>query len=428
MKPSVAVIGSGIAGMSVAYYLRHRCDVSVYERANYPGGHTNTINIQSEGRSLPVDTGFMVFNETTYPNLTRLFEELKVTTYDTSMSFGVRDAQRRLEFACSNGSSFFAQRRNLANPGHWKLYREILAFFASAKSLIEESPDAEFTLGDFARRFDLSERVMNRFVLPMAGAIWSTSRTDLETFSALPLLRFMENHRMLGVGIQYQWKTVSQGSSQYKRKLLNRLPRPVETGRKIEGVGQTESCAYFHDEEGERREFDQIVIATHADQALELLESPSEKQKQLLGAFTYSRNPVTLHSDENVMPRNRRAWASWNVLNEGDRNGETRASTHYWMNRLQSLNTTENIFVSVDYEGLIRPDRIRWRARYEHPQFNAKAIRAQERLPELNGDGRISFCGSYFRSGFHEDALWSGLNVVQTVLAKEGNRHELMPL
>lgn len=428
MKPRIAVIGSGIAGMAVAYYLRKDCDVTLIEKAAYPGGHTNTVTVESKGKRLPVDTGFMVFNETTYPNLTRLFAELEVSTYDTSMSFGVRDAARKLEFACSNASSFFAQKRNLANPNHWKLYREILAFFEAAKRLIREKPEPDFKLKDFAARYRLSDAVMQRFVLPMAGAIWSTPHEDLMDFSALPLLRFMENHRMLGVGIQYQWKTVERGSSQYKRKLLSALPNPAQLNRRISGIGQNESGAYFHDENGDRCAFDQIVIATHADQALSLLESPSDQERTLLGAFRYSRNPVTLHTDENVMPRAKGAWASWNVLNEERRNGKTHASTHYWMNSLQSLDTNDNLFVSVDYQGLIRPDRIRWRASYEHPQFDTQAIAAQSNLATLNQSGRIRYCGSYFRNGFHEDALWSGLNVVRSILERKGSRHELLPL
>ena len=428
MKPRVAVIGSGIAGMSVAYYLRHECDVTLIERADYPGGHTNTVTVSSSGRNIPVATGFMVYNETTYPNLTRLFQELGVRSYDTSMSFGVRDAQRRLEFACTNASTFFAQRRNALNPNHWLLYQDILAFFDAAKELIASNPSPTFTLGDFARDYGLSSLVMERFVLPMAGAIWSSPHEALRSFSALPLLRFMDNHRMLGVGIQFQWKTVQGGSSSYKRRLLASLPNGVRLNRRVSGIGQTEEQAYLRNEDGDLQYYDKIVIATHADQALALLEKPTPTQDHLLSAFSYSNNPVTLHADERVMPRTKRAWASWNVLSEGNRNGKPRASTHYWMNRLQRLDTSENLFVSVDYEGLIDPKLIRWRARYEHPRFDTAAIQAQSRLPSLNHDGRILFCGSYFRNGFHEDALWSGINVAHRILQEKGERHELMPL
>ncbi len=428
MKPRLAVIGSGIAGMSSAYYLRDDFDVTLVEKNDYVGGHTNTVTVDRNGRRIPIDTGFMVYNETTYPNLVRLFNELGVTSYNTSMSFGVRDARLDLEYACSGFSTFFAQKRNLLRPRHWRLYGDILRFFEAADGLIELEPSANFTLADFAHAYNLSDLVMSQFVLPMAGAIWSTPRAEMLNFPALPLLRFMKNHQMLGVGIQLQWKTVEGGSSQYKRKLLARLPNETLLSRDLQCVGQDSSQAYYIDEYGERHSFDYIVIAAHADQALRLLESPSRLQYELLSAFAYNKNHVVLHSDASVMPRSRAAWASWNVLNDETTDGERRASTHYWMNRLQDLGSDQNYFVSVDYPGEIDPKKTHWQTLYEHPRYDTAAINAQPRLSELNADGRIRFCGSYFRNGFHEDALWSALNVVATLKAQKGSPRELLPL
>lgn len=412
--------------MAAAYYLRREYDVTLVEKNSYAGGHTNTVIVPSGGQSIPVDTGFMVYNETTYPNLVLLFEELGVTSYDTSMSFGVHNANRNIEYACSGFSAFFAQNRNLFNPIHWKLYRDILKFFKAADTLIADETSHDFSLSDFAERYSLSKQVMNDFVLPMAGAIWSTPGGDIEEFPALPLLRFMKNHQMLGVGIQLQWKTVEGGSNQYKNKLLAALPNETLLNKNIKGVGQDENHAYFYDESGERQNYDNIIVATHADQALKLLESPSPLQHELLSPFQYNKNQVKLHSDTSVMPQSKRAWASWNVLNKENSLGAIQSSTHYWMNSLQKLDTKENLFVSVDYQGSINPEKTYWQTRYEHPRFDAAAIAAQGRLSELNESGRIQFCGSYFRNGFHEDALWSALNVVDNLSKLKGLNHELV--
>lgn len=420
MKPRVAVVGSGIAGMSAAYYLRETCRVSLLERNGYAGGHTNTITIDLQGERVPVDTGFMVFNDTTYPNLVKLFDELEVTSYDTSMSFGVRDQGTRLEYACTGFSTFFAQKRNLVNPRHWKLYRSILRFFEAADQLINQEPSPNYTLQQFEIDYQLSNSVMDRFVYPMAGAIWSTTCENIRTFAALPLLRFMKNHNMLGVGIQFQWKTVEGGSDQYKGKLLAKLPEPPTLSYSISSIGQSDNEAYYHDANGIRHAFDYIIIATHAKQALCLLEAPTSKQQLLLSPFHYSKNRAVLHSDESVMPRARNAWASWNVSTNVAPGGQLDSSTHYWMNSLQDLDTNENVFVSIDYEGEIDPSKIHWNSVYEHPRFDSEAISAQSRLPEINQEGRLLFCGSYFRNGFHEDALCAALSVVKEIRKREG--------
>ena len=428
MKPRIAVVGSGIAGMSAAYYLRETCRVTLLERNSYAGGHTNTITIDLHGRRIPVDTGFMVFNDNTYPNLIKLFNELGVTSYDTSMSFGVRDQGTGLEYACTGFSTFFAQKRNLINPRHWKLYRSILRFFDAADHLIAQGPAADYTLDQFAVDYQLSNRVMDRFVYPMAGAIWSTTCEDIRSFAALPLLRFMKNHNMLGVGIQFQWKTVDGGSDQYKHKLLAKLTEPPTLDYSIDSIGQNESEAYYYDADENRHEFDYIIIAAHANQALNLLETPSALQQSLLSPFRYSKNSAVLHSDESVMPRARNAWASWNVSTKLESDAQLDSSTHYWMNSLQNLDTNENVFVSINYEGEINPSKIHWSSVYEHPRFDSAAIAAQSRLPEINQEGRLLFCGSYFRNGFHEDALWSALKVVNEIRKREEIRCELMPI
>ena len=427
-KERIAVIGSGIAGMAAAYYLRDLFDVTLIDKNNYVGGHTNTVFVRVGSQTLPIDTGFMVFNETTYPNLTHLFSELGVTSYNTSMSFGVRNIDRKLEYACSGFSSFFAQHHNLFNSKHWKLYLDILKFFKTAKELITQKPDSSFTIADFASKYKLSPMVMKDFVLPMTGAIWSTSSGKILNSPALPLLRFMHNHRMLGIGIQLQWKTVENGSEQYKQKLLAKLPNRPRINQTVKAISQSDQHASFYDNEGIKQVYDYVIIATHADQALSLLDRPTRSQHSTLSSFKYNVNKAILHSDSSVMPQSAKAWASWNVLHHTDKMGSIHSSTHYWMNRLQQLNTEENCFVSIDYHKSINPEKTYWQTIYEHPLFDENAIRAQPHLFDLNKNSRIKFCGSYFRNGFHEDALWSALRVVQNLLKEKGVPHELMPL
>ncbi|MCH6257248.1 FAD-dependent oxidoreductase [Puniceicoccaceae bacterium K14] len=428
MKPTVAVIGSGISGMASAYYLRRDFDVTLIDRNNYIGGHTNTITIHEGGRNIPIDTGFMVFNDSTYPNLVRLFEELGVTSYNTSMSFGVQNKDQALEFACGGFSSYFAQRKNLFKPKHWKLYRGILAFFKAADEFMAEKEDYELSVAEFARRFAIADSVVRNFILPMTAAIWSTPPERVLQSPALPLLRFMHNHRMLGIGIQLQWKTVEGGSDQYKEKLIAQLPREPQTNRVISRVGETEDSAYFYDENGQKQSFDHIIVATHANQALALLENPTPAQSKLLSNFKYNSNSAILHSDESIMPQAKSAWASWNVSHTKNENGHECSSTHYWMNSLQKIDSQRNYFVSIDYEGSLASESIHWQTMYTHPLFDTHAIKAQPQLHALNENGRIKFCGSYFRNGFHEDGLWSSLNVVRELMKVKGGKNELLPL
>lgn len=428
MKDRIAIIGSGIAGMSAAYYLRNEFDVSIFEKNSYIGGHTNTVTVSEGDRDIPIDTGFMVYNETTYPNLVRLFEDLNVITYNTSMSFGVQNRNRALEYSSDGFSGFFAQKRNLLTPSHWRLYKQILTFFESADHFLKSDPTTEITLSEFAKSYNLGDRVTTDFILPMAGAIWSTPPEGIQSFPALPLLRFMQNHRMLGIGIQLQWKTVLKGSDQYKSKLLTSLPNAPRVNQSIASVSQTSKSASIKDHDGKEHHFDYVILATHANQALKLLESPTLVQKNLLSSFHYNRNKAILHTDHSVMPRNKRAWASWNILHKSDASGKPKSSTHYWMNSLQNLDTNKDYFVSIDYDGNIPDDKIKFSTVYEHPLFDIDSIQAQPLLPNLNTRSRIKFCGSYFRNGFHEDALWSSLSMVQKILKEKGLPCEFPPL
>ena len=426
-KPKLAIIGSGIAGLSSSWYLRKDYDIHLYEKNSYAGGHTNTISVAEEEGDVPIDTGFMVYNETTYPNLTQLFKELGVDTMDTSMSFGVSNLATGLEYACTDWRTYFAQRRHLANPRHWLMLKEMLRYFRSAEDFLVGEHDASVTIEDFIVRYKLSPRLVNNFLLPMAAAIWSTPADKILEFPALAMISFLWNHRMLGIGIQLQWKTVAGGSKQYRDKILDGLSGRVSLNRQVKEVHRLTNSVLVIDQKGCARKYDAAIIATHANQALKILAAPTSEEQRLLGSFRYNRNPVVLHSDETVMPRNRNAWASWNFRYD-PRGERPQSSTHYWMNRLQRVSDSRHYFVNVDYEEAIDDKLTHWSYEYEHPRFEAKAIRAQKDLKNLNENGLIYFCGSYFKNGFHEDALSSALEVVRKLKNERTRYHGIASL
>jgi len=428
-KPTLAIIGTGIAGLGAAWYLRDHFDITLYDKNNYPGGHTNTIAVEENGREVPIDTGFMVYNETTYPKLIRLFEELDIRGRPTDMSFGVNNLQSGLEYACTGLNSFFAQRLRFADPRHWSLMREILRFFKAAKLFLMEENDPGVSLAEFLDKQQLSKAFRYNYLLPQTGAIWSTPPDRMLEYPALALLRFLRNHHLLGVGVQLPWLTLKGGSRTYRDRLLQQLPHTLLLNRTVNSVDPlTRNHVVVSDKEGHHQKFNKVIIATHADEALALLDKPTPQQKHLLSAFSYNRNPVTLHSDASVMPRQKRAWASWNFRMEAGKDKRLLSSTHYWMNQLQDVSQNQDYFVSVDYQGDIDPAKLHWQTTYHHPCFTERAIRSQQHLPQLNSEGPIHFCGSYFGYGFHEDALSSGVELADTIKHQLTHSHELAAL
>jgi len=428
-KPTLAIIGTGIAGLGSAWYLRDLFDITLYDKNNYPGGHTNTVCVEEEGREVPIDTGFMVYNEVTYPHLIQLFDELDIQGMPTDMSFGVNNCATGLEYACTGLNSFFAQRRRFADPRHWQLLREILRFFKAATHFLDNENDPGVSLADFLDRNSFSAHFRDHYLLPQTGAIWSTPPDRMLEYPALALLRFLRNHHLLGVGIQLQWLTLKGGSRNYRDRLLSRLPHKLQLNRPVKSVeALSPDQVLVSDQLGQKNQYDRVIIAAHADEALAILGRPSPLQKKLLSAFSYNRNPVALHSDTSVMPRQQRAWASWNFRMAPGQDGRPLSSTHYWMNRLQDVSDKRNYFVSVDYRGDIDPAKLHWQHTYHHPCFTETAIRSQERLPQLNTEGPIHFCGSYFGYGFHEDALRSGVELANTIKNQLPESHELAAL
>ena len=410
--------------MAAALRLHESARLTLFERETWIGGHTNTVTVREGTETVPVDTGFMVYNEVTYPRLTRLFAELKVPTMPTEMSFGVYHAGAGLSYCGSSLNQVFGDRRNLLRPRFYGMLREILRFNREAPALLD-SPESEMmTLEAFLARGRYGRMFRDYYLIPMTGAIWSTPPDRMLRFPARTLVRFLHNHGLLGVNTHIQWRTVRGGSREYRERLIAPFRDRIRTGCPARSVHAAPDHVEVRDTTGRAHRFDRVVIATHADEALALRANPAPDEQRLLGVFRYAQNPVKLHTDASVMPPHRRTWASWNYRMDPSPDGG-RASTHYWMNRLQNVSERTNYFVSVDDPGLVDPAKVLWEKDFTHPTFNCATRAAQEELPRLNRGGRVYYAGSYFRYGFHEDGLMSGLDAADAVL-QDGGQSELV--
>lgn len=417
----IAIVGSGIAGLSCAYFLHPRFDVTVFDPNAHAGGHSNTVAVWEKGREIAIDTGFMVYNEVTYPNLTRLFRELKAPVKKTSMSFSVQHAPTGLEYCGTSLNHLFAQRRNLLRPRFWRMLKQVNRFNKEATEALENPETSSQSLGDYVRSRGYGADFFDLYLAPMSSAVWSTPSEKMAQFPASTLLRFFHNHGFLGLHTQHQWWTVDGGSRNYVRLMTEPFKARIQLGRGVVKVADGPGGVRVTTGDGETQSFDKVILACHGDEALRLLTDPDELQRKLLSPFTYEKNVATLHTDASVMPRTRRAWASWNYRIDGDGEGSQRASTVYWMNSLQGVSDGEDYFVSINGQGGIGAERILKQVDYEHPLFDLAAIEAQRELPGLNRrspDQRIYFCGSYFKYGFHEDAFSSGLEVSRVLLGE----------
>ncbi len=414
-RPRVAVIGTGIAGMAAAYFLKDGCDIVLYEKESRPGGHTNTVCIDEEGRDVYIDTGFMVYNDVTYPNLVNFFKALQVPAMDTSMSFSVQHRPTGLEYCGTGIRGLFAQKTNLMRPSFWKLLSSINQFNKHSPEILTDPRCQSQSISDYVKEKGWGGGLLEKYLLPMSGAIWSTSPDKMMRFPAVTLVRFFKNHGLLGLTTHHQWKTVVGGSRVYRDKVLALFPQSVRLGLAARLVTRIAHGVRIKDSLGGEDVFDKVIIAAHADEALTLLGSPTELEASLLSRFRYQKNHACLHTDERVMPERRLAWSSWNYRVERDGT----PSVIYWMNSLQKVSRKHNYFVSINDPGGIDPDRVMWRAEYEHPVYDLQAVAAQARLAELNSAGPVYFCGSYFKYGFHEDAFSSGMAAAEALLGRK---------
>ena len=412
----LAIVGTGIAGMGAAHYLKNRFTITFFEKNNYPGGHTHTIEHRAKDETVAFDTGFMVFNKVTYPLLTSLFLELEVPIRKTSMSFSVQHLPSGLEYCGSGLNGLFAQRKNIFNPSYISMLLQISRFNKIAIQHIKEGLETHDSISTFVEKHGLGRPMLERYLIPMSAAVWSTPPGKMESFPAQTLIRFFYNHGFLGLNTQHQWYTVTGGSRVYRDKILKPFEGNIFLNRGVKKILRREEGVELVFDDNTTRKFPRVLLACHADEALHLLGNPEKNETRLLSEFRYNDNLATVHTDESIMPKNRKAWSSWNYRIEKTATGET-ASTIYWMNSLQGVSEKANYFVSINDPGKIHPSKIISTLPYTHPIFNLETQEAQKELESLNTRGTIFFAGSYFRYGFHEDALLSGKWAAEKLMA-----------
>ena len=405
----IAVVGGGVAGLSAAWLLSRSHEVTLFEANDYVGGHTNTVDVPGPaGTIIPVDTGFIVYNERNYPHLAGMFRQLGIRTQQSDMSFAFSSADTGLEWAGDSFNTLFAQRHNLLNPAFWRMTADILRFNHRSKRYLREWLDDEQSLGEYLDAMGASRELRENYLLPMAAAIWSCPQHDMLAFPAYRFLRFFNNHGLIDLFNRPRWRTVSGGAREYVRRMLPEISGGYVTGMPIRRIQRTQAGVRLHGERGEIGSFDQVVVAAHADQALGMLDQPHFWERTLLSSFTYQPNDAWLHTDPALMPQLRKVWASWNYLaNPAD----APPAVTYWMNRLQALPGQTDYFVTLNPDTPPDPGQVLRRVSYDHPVFDNAAMRAQRMLHRLQGRDRIWFCGSYFGFGFHEDALKSSVDI-----------------
>lgn len=405
----IAIIGTGIAGNVIAYKLRKEHDITVFESAAYVGGHTNTVDVFENGRELAIDTGFIVFNDRTYPNFNHLLDEIGQESQPSEMSFSVQARDGELEYSGSSLNALFAQRRNIVRPSFYRMIRDILRFNVSALQSVDCLDESQ-SLGDYLSDNGYGHEFVNHYLVPMAAAIWSAEPVSVLDMPVSFLIRFFDNHGLLKINDRPVWRVIKGGSRQYVDKLVAghrdriRLISPVHSVRRIDDRIELKTAS------GGRELFDYVFIACHSDQALSLIEDATPAEREVLGAIRYQRNEAILHTDASLMPKRQRAWAAWNYHMPQD---VTRhVAVTYNMNILQGLDTNRQYLVTLNNDKDIDPARIIRTVQYEHPVFSRESVAAQRRQADINKD-RTYFCGAYWRNGFHEDGVVSALNALR---------------
>jgi predicted NAD/FAD-binding protein len=414
MKKRLAVVGTGMAGMSAAYFLKDHYDITVFEKNDYIGGHTNTVYVEEEGKRLPIDTGFMVFNEHTYPNMCRLFKKIGAPYHDTDMSFSIYDAARAFEY---NGSSFndlFSQRKNILSPRFWRMLADIGRFGKRVPKYLTDAGYLNISLGELIEKEKLGDAFTHDYLLPMTSAVWSTPHHEMLLFPARSMVRFLYNHGLTGMDTQHQWKTVQAGSETYKQILIKEFKDRIKVSHPVMAAWREGNEGVLKFKDGHEERFDVVVFASHADETRELIHDKSAQESELLAPFNYQPNDAWLHTDDSLMPKLKKNWSSWNqVHREGER------FTIYYMNRLQPISKKVNYFININGTRFIDEKKVIKKISYHHPVFNLKTEAAQAQFPALNAASPIfKYCGAWQRYGFHEDALVSSVNLCEQMLGR----------
>ena len=404
----IAIIGTGISGLTAAYLLNRKHDIIVFEKNDYIGGHTHTHSIKNGSESLSVDSGFIVYNEMTYPNFIKLLDILNVKRQPTSMGFSVKSIKKDLEYAGNSIASLFSQKLNLFRPSFWIMLWDIIRFNKNARSDLETiSP--EITLEQYLSSKSYSKAFINNYVIPMGSAIWSTKADSMLRVPALFFIRFFNNHGLLQIKNRSGWWLIKGGSKEYIKKMIVDFKSKIRLNTGIDLITRDQDKIIIKTETGIEEEFDAVVIGTHSDQALKMLKDPSPKEQEILKALPYQSNDAILHTDLTVLPKRKSAWASWNY--NLDQESDNPVTMTYNMNILQSLNASETYCVTLNSNELIEQGRILKKLQYHHPLFTIGGIDAQKRKDEISGVNNTYYCGAYWHNGFHEDGVVSALEV-----------------
>lgn len=410
MSNRIAVIGSGISGLVSAYLLSERYDVSLFEANDYLGGHTNTVSVDIGDEQYAIDTGFIVFNKKTYPNFCKLIEKLNIPIQLSEMSFSYRSMNSGFEYNGHSLITLFSDRRNLFKLNFYRFLKEIILFNSDAKKLLVEAQATDISIKEFLERHQYSSQFIECYLIPMISAIWSKNKEDTLNCSAHFIFKFYENHGLLDLYNRPPWYVIAKGSKSYIPSLIKKLNDRIYLNTAIETI-QREANQVVLKSKTDEYIFDCVVIATHSDQALKLLSQPTKEETNILSAIKYTENEVVLHTDEQIMPRRKLSWASWNYLD----NGSSSPSLTYYMNRLQSIQSRTNFFVSVNLEGTIDSSKIIQRFKYAHPCLDLAALRAQQKIKLINGINKTYYVGSYWGYGFHEDGVNSAINTCRLI-------------
>ena len=411
----IAIVGSGISGLSTAYLLSPHAQVTVYEKEDRIGGHANTALIKNNGQEIRVDTGFMVFNPERYPYFIKLISRLGVASVETDMSFSV-SIPRVVEYS-SFISGLFGDLAQLAKPRYWVFLFHILKFNNSAKKFLKQPEKSTISLGEFIEKNNFSQELVQWYLYPMLGCIWSSGFGEVENFPAQETLRFLDNHRLLNTFNRPKWRTIQGGSTSYVYKLVEQLKKegvvfhtrkPVNSVRRVGDAVEVES-------ESHQQQYDYVVMASHADETLDILKNPTKQEEQVLGKFSYTRNVTVLHSDTSYMPKRKQAWASWNYFTQGNNTTRESISLTYWMNNLQGLSTQLPVLITLNPKRTIDKKYIHETYNYSHPHFNQQAREAQDQLHTIQGTQRILFAGAHWGYGFHEDGVVSAIDVLRAL-------------
>ncbi len=407
-KTKIAIIGSGISGLACSYFLSEKYSVKIFEKNNYLGGHSNTTTVNYDGKKIAVDTGFIVFNHATYPNLKSFFKLLDVAYEKSNMSFAVKIDNGLLEYAGTNLASVFAQIKNVFNPQFLIMLRDILRFNKKAVEILQKPFDANYTLQNLLDDLNVKKYFREFYLLPMSGAIWSCPLATMLAYPAQSFVAFFKNHGLLTVANQPQWYTVSGGSKEYVKKIADKIgENSISLNDEVIAVERLEEKVLVKSKKGEEL-FDFVFFAAHGDQVLSLLKNPSTAEKEVFSAFKYQPNLAVLHRDSSAMPNAKKAWSSW-VYSNNSKNENQQIAITYWMNNLQNIDHKYPLFVTLNPSQKIAEEKIFARFNYEHPIFDSRAVAAQAKIQELQGVDKIYFCGAYQKNGFHEDGISSAL-------------------